>query len=147
MKSILILNAQLINEGKITKTDVFIQNRRIKTIATDLSNQTADVIIDAQGKYLMAGVIDDQVHFREPGLTHKADIYHEAKAAVAGGTTTFMEMPNTVPQALTQELLEQKYQTASQRSGLQEPCRSGRLQACIILALPPECRLRHSEGC
>jgi dihydroorotase len=116
MKSILILNAQLINEGKITKTDVFIQNRRIKTIATDLSNQTADVIIDAQGKYLMAGVIDDQVHFREPGLTHKADIYHEAKAAVAGGTTTFMEMPNTVPQALTQELLEQKYQTASQNS-------------------------------
>lgn len=116
MKSILILNAQLINEGTIKKTDVFIQNARIQKIAPDLSTTKADSVIDGTGKYLMAGVIDDQVHFREPGLTHKADIYHEAKAAVAGGTTSFMEMPNTKPQSLTQELLEQKYQTAAKTS-------------------------------
>ncbi|MCU0447133.1 MAG: dihydroorotase [Microscillaceae bacterium] len=116
MKTILILNAQLINEGKIYQADVFIQNGLIDQIAADLGHRQADTIIDAQGKYLLPGVIDDQVHFREPGLTHKGEIYTEAKAAVAGGTTSFMEMPNTVPNALTQELLADKYRRAAQVS-------------------------------
>ena len=114
--SILILNAQMVNEGEISSSDVFIKDGRIAQIGSDLSNTSADTVIDAKGKYLLPGVIDDQVHFREPGLTHKANIYTEAKAAVAGGTTTFMEMPNTKPQALTQELLADKYQIAAETS-------------------------------
>ena len=76
----------------------------------------SDIEINAEGKYLMPGIIDDQVHFREPGLTHKSDLYTEPKAAVAGGVTTYMEMPNTKPPAITQELLQQKYDIAKQRS-------------------------------
>jgi len=115
MNSTLIRNALLINEGKIFLADVFIQNGLIVQIGQSLDIQ-ADESIDAEGKYLMPGIIDDQVHFREPGLTHKADLYSESKAAVAGGITSFMEMPNTKPQTLTQELLEQKYQRAKEVS-------------------------------
>ena len=111
MSSTLIRNALLINEGKIFLADVFIQNGLIAQIGQSLDVQ-ADESIDADGMYLMPGIIDDQVHFREPGLTHKGELYTESKAAVAGGITSFMEMPNTKPQTLTQELLEQKYQRA-----------------------------------
>jgi len=115
MSSTLIRNALLINEGKIFLADVFIQNGLIAQIGLSLDVQ-ADKRIDAEGKYLIPGVIDDQVHFREPGLTHKGELYTESKAAVAGGITSFMEMPNTKPQTLTQELLEQKYQRAKEVS-------------------------------
>ncbi|MEM7656080.1 MAG: dihydroorotase [Bacteroidota bacterium] len=113
--SLLIRNAQLINEGSIQEIDVFIKDGLIHRIGTNLS-QVADRTIDARGLYLMPGVIDDQVHFREPGLTHKADLYTESRAAVAGGITSYMEMPNTKPQTLTQELLEEKYQRAAEVS-------------------------------
>ncbi len=112
---ILIKNAQIVNEGKIYKSDVLIEDEIIKEIAAEITIE-AEQIIDAKGLYLLPGVIDDQVHFREPGLTHKANIYTESKAAVAGGITSFMEMPNTNPQALTQKLLEDKYQIASETS-------------------------------
>lgn len=115
MSSTLIRNALIINEGKIFLADVFIQNGLIAQIGQSLDVQ-ADESIDAEGKYLMPGIIDDQVHFREPGLTHKGELYTESKAAVAGGITSFMEMPNTKPQTLTQELLEQKYQRAKEVS-------------------------------
>ena len=115
MNSTLIRNAFLINEGKIFLADVFIQNGLIAQIGQSLEVQ-ADDIIDAGQKYLMPGIIDDQVHFREPGLTHKADIYTESKAAVAGGITSFMEMPNTQPQTLTQDLLELKFKKAKEVS-------------------------------
>ena len=115
MTSTLIRNAHLINEGQIFQADVLIQNGLIAEIATSIDTQ-ADKIIDAKGQFLMPGVIDDQVHFREPGLTHKAELYTESKAAVAGGITSFMEMPNTNPQTLTQELLEQKFQRAKEVS-------------------------------
>ncbi len=114
MSTILIKNANIVNEGKIFPSDLFIKNGFIEKIGNlDLS---ADQVIDAMGKYLFPGVIDDQVHFREPGLTHKANIATESKAALAGGTTSFMEMPNTVPNTLTQELLEEKYQIAAENS-------------------------------
>lgn len=115
MASILIKNALLVNEGKRFEADVYIQNGRIEKIESQIDRK-ADQIIDASGLILLPGLIDDQVHFREPGLTHKADIWHESRAAVAGGTTSFMEMPNTNPQTLTQELLEDKYRIASQKS-------------------------------
>ena len=111
----LIKNAQLVNEGNIYQSDVLIEDKIIKQIAAEI-NVEADKIIDAEGLHLLPGVIDDQVHFREPGLTHKANIYTESKAAVAGGITSFMEMPNTNPQTLTQKLLEDKYQIAAQSS-------------------------------
>ncbi|MDF7816023.1 dihydroorotase [Runella sp. MFBS21] len=116
MENILILNAQVVNEGRTISQDIFVKNGFIEQLGTNLAHLTADRIIDANGQYLLPGVIDDQVHFREPGLTHKASIYTEAKAAVAGGVTSFMEMPNTVPNALTQALLEDKYQIASKTS-------------------------------
>lgn len=116
MSRILLLNADLINEGQIIETDVLIVDGFIEQIAPNLSGQTADRVIDAKGQYLLPGVIDDQVHFREPGLTHKATIRSESRAAVAGGVTTFMEMPNTVPNALTQELLANKYAIAARSS-------------------------------
>ena len=109
MSTIKIINATIVNENQIFEADVLIKNGRIEKIATSIADG-ADQIIDAAGKYLLPGCIDDQVHFREPGLTHKGTIYTEARAAVAGGITSFMEMPNTNPQALTQELLEDKYQ-------------------------------------
>jgi len=111
----LLKNAQVINEGSIITTDVLIQGDRIAKIATEINDAEAEVI-DLNGKFLMPGVVDDQVHFREPGLTHKGRIYTEARAAVAGGITSFMEMPNTKPQALTQELLEDKYQIGAKDS-------------------------------
>lgn len=114
--TILILNAQLIDRGQIAEADVLIRDGRIARIGKDLQHLAADSIVDAQGKYLLPGVIDDQVHFREPGLTHKGNIASESRAAVAGGVTSFMEMPNTQPQALTQALLEEKYQIAARTS-------------------------------
>jgi len=117
MRRILIKNAQLVNEGKITTSDVLIAGKKIVKIENNISQTDADIqIIDAEGKYLIPGIIDDQVHFREPGLTHKATISSESKAAVAGGITSFIEMPNTSPQATTQELLEDKFEIASNTS-------------------------------
>ena len=116
MKSILILNAKIVNEGEIFDADILVKSERIAKIGGDLRNNVADKIIDASGSYILPGVIDDQVHFREPGLTHKADIYTESKAAVAGGITSFMEMPNTVPNTVTQELLKEKYEIGRQNS-------------------------------
>jgi dihydroorotase len=112
----LIVNALVVNENTVQESDVLIRNGHIERIGKDLQHSTADRVIDAGGKYLMPGVIDDQVHFREPGLTYKADIHTESKAAVAGGVTSFMEMPNTVPNTLTQQLLEDKYRIAAQTS-------------------------------
>ena len=116
MATLLIRNAQLVNEGKIYFADVFIKHGIIEKIDTNGIRMDADTVIDAHGLLLMPGVIDDQVHFREPGLTHKGDLYTESRAAVAGGVTSFMEMPNTVPSATTIELLEQKYSRAAQVS-------------------------------
>ena len=111
MKSILIKNGQLINEGKIFEADMLIKHGRIERIDSTI-DVPADIEINAEGKYVMPGVIDDQVHFREPGLTHKSDLYTEPRAAVAGGVTSFMEMPNTKPPAVTQGLLQYKYDVA-----------------------------------
>ena len=107
----LIKNAQLINEGTIITADVLIQNQRIEKIATKINLSTSIGVqeIDATGMYLIPGVIDDQVHFREPGLTHKASIFTESRAALAGGVTSYMEMPNVLPKTTTIELLEEKY--------------------------------------
>ena len=116
MKTILIKNAKLINEGEIFHADVFIKGNFIEKIERQGIAMPADIVINAEGKYLLPGLIDDQVHFREPGLTHKGEIYTEAKAAVAGGITSYMEMPNTSPAATTIELLEQKYDRAAQCS-------------------------------
>ena len=111
----LIKNARLINEGQIQTGDLLIRNDRIEQVGGDITNAEATVI-DANGKCLLPGLIDDQVHFREPGLTHKATIETESRAAVAGGITTFMEMPNTVPQTTTVERLEEKFALASRTS-------------------------------
>jgi dihydroorotase len=117
MQKYLIKDIHIVNEGIIRVGDVLLSNGRIERIDSQISATLGAVIeIDGKGKYLLPGVIDDQVHFREPGLTHKANIYTESKAAVAGGTTSFMEMPNTVPAVLTQELLEDKYQIGAQTS-------------------------------
>ncbi len=117
MSLILIKNAQIVNEGSIKEGDVLIDGEFITDIDISISSKSADTkVIDAEGKFLFPGVIDDQVHFREPGLTHKATIETESKAAVAGGITSFIEMPNTKPQATTQELLEQKFDIASKSS-------------------------------
>ncbi|UKN00403.1 dihydroorotase [Paracrocinitomix mangrovi] len=112
MGKTLLKNATIINEGKRFESDLLINNDRIEKIASNISDDTATVI-DLNGKWLIPGMIDDQVHFREPGLTHKANIYTESRAAVAGGITSFMEMPNTKPNAVTQELLQDKYDIAS----------------------------------
>jgi dihydroorotase len=116
MKTILITGANIVNEGKITRGDILVKDGLIYSVGTELSDFEADVKIDATGKYVFPGVIDDQAHFREPGLTHKADIYTESKSAVAGGITSYMEMPNTMPPATTIELLEQKYEIATNKS-------------------------------
>jgi len=120
MEKIAIINALIINEGKRTKGTVIINNDVIEhIIANDtskVSSYNATRVIDAEGLFLIPGVIDDQVHFREPGLTHKGDIYTESKAGVAGGVTSFMEMPNTNPQTTTIELLDEKFKIASERS-------------------------------
>ncbi|MFK5958432.1 MAG: dihydroorotase [Lutibacter sp.] len=117
MSLTLIKNAKIVSEGKIIEGDVLIDGEYIVDINASISSKSANTtVIDAEGKYLIPGVIDDQVHFREPGLTHKATIESESKAAIAGGITSFIEMPNTVPQATTQELLEQKFKIAANSS-------------------------------
>ena len=116
MENTLIVNANIVNEGVVFEGDVLIKGRFIETIGKDLSSRQADTVIDAKGKHLLPGAIDDQVHFREPGLTHKATILTESRAAVAGGVTSFMEMPNTVPPTFTIPLLEDKYRIASKDS-------------------------------
>ncbi|PWB25863.1 dihydroorotase [Flavobacterium sp. HTF] len=117
MNRILIKNAKIVNEGSIFEGDVLIENDLIVEISDSISLKTSDcIVIDAEGNYLMPGAIDDQVHFREPGLTHKGDIESESRAAVAGGITSFIEQPNTVPNAVTQEILEDKYQIAAEKS-------------------------------
>jgi dihydroorotase len=117
MQKYLIKDIHIVNEGTIRVSDLLIANGRIEKIDGSISPAHGGIIeIDGKGKYLLPGVIDDQVHFREPGLTHKANIYTESKAAVAGGTTSFMEMPNTIPAALTQELLEDKYAIGAKTS-------------------------------
>jgi dihydroorotase len=115
MAKILLKNATIINEGKRFESDLLINNDRIEKIASSITDDQAEVI-DLNGKWLIPGMIDDQVHFREPGLTHKANIMTESRAAVAGGITSFMEMPNTKPNALTQELLQDKYDIAAKSS-------------------------------
>jgi dihydroorotase len=117
MNTVLIKNARIVNEGKIFDGDVLIEGEFIKEIAQSISHKSSSCkVIDAEGNYLIPGAIDDQVHFREPGLTHKGNIESESRAAVAGGITSFIEQPNTVPNAVTQELLEDKYQIAAQTS-------------------------------
>lgn len=116
MQNYLIRNIAVVNEGRTTVQDVWIRNSRIEKIAPNITVSGQYTEINGEGKHLLPGVIDDQVHFREPGLTQKATIYTEARAAVAGGTTSFMEMPNTKPAALTQELLEDKYTIARHHS-------------------------------
>ena len=116
MQKYLLRNISVVNEGKIIPVDVLIKNGRIDKIAAQIQTTENVVEINGEGKYLLPGAIDDQVHFREPGLTHKATIYTESKAAVAGGVTSFMEMPNTVPPVFTQELLEDKYRIGASSS-------------------------------
>lgn len=116
MNTYLIKNACIINEGRRMYADVLLKNKRIEKIASSITTKELCIEIDAENEFLLPGVIDDQVHFREPGFTHKASIYTESKAAVAGGVTSFMEMPNTQPPTLTQELLEEKYAIANQTS-------------------------------
>jgi dihydroorotase len=116
MSKIIIKNTSIVNEGKTYQGDILIGDQQILKIDGIIDNNYNAREIDGSNKYLLPGVIDDQVHFREPGLTHKADIHTESIAAVAGGTTSFMEMPNTKPAALTQELLEEKYAIAANSS-------------------------------
>ena len=113
---ILLKNATIVNENQIFESDLLIENDLISKIEKNISEENVDQIIKASGKYLLPGIIDDQVHFREPGLTWKGDIESESRAAIAGGITSFMEQPNTVPNAVTQELLEEKYQIAAEKS-------------------------------
>ncbi|MFZ1344993.1 dihydroorotase [Thiothrix eikelboomii] len=115
MSSLLIVNAQLVNEGRIVEADVYINEGRIEAIGA-LTGRTASQVLDAKGRYLLPGMIDDQVHFREPGLTNKGDLITETRAAVAGGITSFLDMPNTEPPTLSNELLKEKHQLAAGRS-------------------------------
>ncbi len=117
MPTSLLKHAQIVNEGQISRKDLYIKDGIIEQIGEDISLPADEVIdLSEEGTYLLPGAIDDQVHFREPGLIHKGEILTESRAAVAGGITSYMEMPNTKPQSLTQELLEQKYQRAAEAS-------------------------------
>jgi len=116
METILIKNAKIVNENVIFEGDVLIEGKFILEISKNIIPGENTVIIDAEGNFLIPGAIDDQVHFREPGLTHKGDIFSESRAAIAGGITSFIEQPNTVPNAVTQELLEDKYEIAALKS-------------------------------
>ncbi len=120
MTQLLIKNGTLVDSGQLLKKDLLVAEGRIHEIGENASvlfeESQSNKVIDASGSYIFPGAIDDQVHFREPGLTHKAEIYTEAKAGIAGGVTSFMEMPNTIPNVFTQELLENKYQIASKNS-------------------------------
>ena len=111
-QSIAIINANVVNEGSINQVDVLVESGRIKQVDRNLTLNSKTEIIDANGMYLLPGLIDDQVHFREPGLTHKGGIFSESAAAIAGGVTSFMDMPNVNPPTITRELLSQKYQLA-----------------------------------
>lgn len=114
--STLLKNARIINEGNQFEGDLLLKNGRIEKISNSIEITPEMEVVDLKGKWVLPGCIDDQVHFREPGLTHKANIYTESRAAVAGGITSFMEMPNTVPNALTQELLQDKFDIAAKSS-------------------------------
>jgi len=116
MKSTLITNARIVNEGEIFVGNLLIEGERIAKISIDAIECTPNETIDAKGQLLLPGLIDDQVHFRDPGVTYKADIYTESRAAVAGGITSFMEMPNTRPNTVTQDLLQDKYDIAAEKS-------------------------------
>jgi dihydroorotase len=117
MNTVLIKNAKIVNEGIIFEGDVLIENEFIVKISQSITPKLSNCkIIDAEGNYLIPGAIDDQVHFREPGLTHKGDITSESRAAIAGGITSYIEQPNTIPNAVTQEILEEKYQIAAKNS-------------------------------
>ncbi len=116
MQKYLFKNISVVNEGKIRVMDLLTDGERIEKIDGNIAVKSKVTEVDGEGKHLMPGVIDDQVHFREPGLTHKANIQSESRAAVAGGVTSFMEMPNTIPNALTLDLLEDKYRIAAQTS-------------------------------
>lgn len=116
METIVFKNALIVNEGTSTYADLLVKNGRIEKIAPSITVKEKANEIVAEGKYLLPGVIDDQVHFREPGLTHKANIATESRAAVAGGVTSFMEMPNVKPATLTQTLLQEKYEIAAKTS-------------------------------
>ena len=116
MHKILLKNATIVNEGRQFEADVLIENELITKIDSSIAAENISKVVDLNGNWLFPGIIDDQVHFREPGLTHKGNIASESKAAIAGGITSFMEQPNTVPNAVTQELLEQKYEMARQTS-------------------------------
>ena len=118
MNKTIIKNAQIVNEGKTFFSDVLIEDERISRIDQGISIESAHNVIEAEGLYLIPGVIDDQVHFREPGLTHKADIYTESRAALAGGVTSYMEMPNVDPKTVTNELLEEKFQLGANKSAV-----------------------------
>ncbi|TAL66449.1 MAG: dihydroorotase, partial [Bacteroidetes bacterium] len=118
MSSILIKNATIVNEGRSYKSDLLINGELISAIGSaEVMNIPPGIkIIDATGLLLLPGIIDDQVHFREPGLTHKGDIYSESRSAVAGGVTSFMDMPNTYPQTITVDILNEKYRLGSENS-------------------------------
>jgi dihydroorotase len=116
MNAILLKNATVFNEGKSFVSDILIQDEIIQKVSANIAATGNETIVDLTGKWILPGCIDDQVHFREPGLTHKGNIFSESRAAVAGGITSFMEMPNTVPNALTQELLQDKYDIAAKNS-------------------------------
>ena len=116
MHDLLITNANIVNEATVSEQDVVVNDKRIVQIGKDLQHLQANNVLDANGKFLIPGMIDDQVHFREPGLTHKADIATESHAAIAGGITSFMDMPNVKPPTLSLELLQQKYQAANGRA-------------------------------
>ncbi|MGB5487210.1 MAG: dihydroorotase [Lysobacterales bacterium] len=115
-KSTVIRNARLVNEGQVTESDVLLKNGRIEKIAKDLQAPAGADVVDANGRHLLPGMIDDQVHFREPGLTHKGDFYSESRAAIAGGVTSYMEMPNSKPPTTNVEQLEWKYARAAETS-------------------------------
>ena len=117
MENIIIKNASIVNEGEIRIQDVLIEGEIIVQIEENIDEYPeGTIVIDARDKYLLPGIIDDQVHFREPGLTHKADIASESRAAVAGGITSFIEMPNTIPQSTSQSILEEKFKIAAKDS-------------------------------
>jgi dihydroorotase len=122
-KRLLFTNARLINEGSIREGDLLIEGERIAKIAGSITADAAMRVIDADGRFLMPGMIDDQVHFREPGLTHKGDLASESAAAVAGGITSFLDMPNVNPQTVTREALAAKYRLAASASRLRSSTR------------------------
>ena len=112
MKTILILNGKVINENQILEQDIFVKDGKINKIDNDLSSLSADIVIDASGKYVMPGMIDDQVHFREPGNLNKGSIKSEATAAVVGGVTSFFDMPNNNPPIVKNSQMDQKFSIA-----------------------------------